>query len=164
MQTPRRIVIGEDEKGRSAVLFDAPATNTLIDRIAQLWVTRETPANCADKSDQSLGPIEMNPPKRGSIFRYIELPPETPDADLTKEKEVLAEVSSGSETHATMHKTRSVDYVVLLAGEAVLVVDDTEIPVKPFDVVVQLGASHAWANRGTEPLRLLAVMLDAEPA
>jgi hypothetical protein len=42
--------------------------------------------------------------------------------------------------------------------------DEGEVHLKPFDVVIQRGTNHAWVNRGTEPAILAAVLIDAEPA
>jgi hypothetical protein len=38
--------------------------------------------------------------------------------------------------------------------------DDDEIDLKPFDVVVQRGTNHAWVNRGNIPALLMAVLID----
>lgn len=46
-----------------------------------------------------------------------------------------------------MHKTRTIDYVVLLSGEVTLLLDKGEVDLKPFDVVVQRGTSHAGSPR-----------------
>ena len=45
-----------------------------------------------------------------------------------------------------MHKSETVDYGILLAGERMLVLDDGEHVMKPGDVVVQLGNWHGWTN------------------
>jgi uncharacterized cupin superfamily protein len=60
-----------------------------------------------------------------------------------------------------MHKTPSVDYIILLSGEITLVLDDGEVDLKPFDAVVQRGTNHAWVNRGSEPALLMAVLVSA---
>ena len=46
-----------------------------------------------------------------------------------------------------MHRTRTLDYVVVIEGELVLILDDSEVTLKPGDVVVQRGTDHAWENR-----------------
>ncbi len=46
-----------------------------------------------------------------------------------------------------MHRTRTLDYVVVIEGELVLILDDSEVILKPGDVVVQRGTDHAWENR-----------------
>jgi uncharacterized cupin superfamily protein len=46
-----------------------------------------------------------------------------------------------------MHRTRTLDYVVVIEGELVLILDDSEVVLTPGDVVVQRGTDHAWENR-----------------
>jgi mannose-6-phosphate isomerase-like protein (cupin superfamily) len=46
-----------------------------------------------------------------------------------------------------MHRTRTLDYVVVIEGELVLILDEREVVLKPGDVVVQRGTDHAWENR-----------------
>jgi uncharacterized cupin superfamily protein len=65
--------------------------------------------------------------------------------------------------HPGMHKTRTIDYIVLLSGEVTLMLDKGEVDLKPFDVVVQRGTNHAWVNRGKEVARAAFVLLDAKP-
>ena len=43
-----------------------------------------------------------------------------------------------------------------------LLLDDDEVMLKPFDVVVQRGTNHAWVNNGTEPALFIAVLIDSE--
>jgi mannose-6-phosphate isomerase-like protein (cupin superfamily) len=65
--------------------------------------------------------------------------------------------------HPGMHKTETVDYIVLLSGVVTLILDDSEVEMKPMDVVVQRGTNHSWANRGSEPAVLAGVLMDAVP-
>ena len=64
--------------------------------------------------------------------------------------------------HPAMHKTETVDYIILLKGDVTLILDEEEIDIKPFDVVVQRGTNHAWVNNGTEPALLIAVLVDSD--
>ena len=57
--------------------------------------------------------------------------------------------------HPTMHKTKTIDYIILLEGDVTLLLDEDEVRLKPFDVVVQRGTNHAWLNNGTDRLYLL---------
>ena len=61
-----------------------------------------------------------------------------------------------------MHKTETVYYIILLIGDVTLILDEEEIDIKPFDVVVQRGTNHAWVNNGTEPALLIAVLIDSD--
>ena len=67
--------------------------------------------------------------------------------------------------HPLMHATPTVDYIMLLSGDAALILDEGEpIALKPFDAVVQRGTNHAWVNTGREDAVFLAVMLGADVA
>jgi len=41
--------------------------------------------------------------------------------------------------------------------------DEDEVELKPFDVVIQRGTNHAWVNKGSKPALLAAILIDAEP-
>lgn len=59
-----------------------------------------------------------------------------------------------------MHRTQSLDYTCVLAGEIVLTLDGKEeVVVKPGEMIVQRGTMHAWENRGHEVCRMLFVMV-----
>ena len=57
-----------------------------------------------------------------------------------------------------MHKTRTVDYIILLSGNVTMLLDDDEVDLEPFDVVVQRGTNHAWVNHGEQE----ALLIDAK--
>jgi quercetin dioxygenase-like cupin family protein len=61
-----------------------------------------------------------------------------------------------------MHKTNTIDYIILLKGDVTLLLDEDEVNLKPHDVVVQRGTNHAWVNNGEEPALLIAVLIDSE--
>lgn len=61
-----------------------------------------------------------------------------------------------------MHQTKTIDYIILLEGDVTLLLDEDEVQLKPFNVVVQRGTNHAWINNGTEPALLIAVLIDSE--
>ena len=67
--------------------------------------------------------------------------------------------------HPLMHRTRSIDYAIVMSGEIDMLLDDTEVHLKAGDVLVQQGTNHAWVNRGREDCRIAFVLIDAdEPA
>lgn len=58
-----------------------------------------------------------------------------------------------------MHRTDTVDFVVVLEGEVVLELDHgQERLLRANDVVVQRGARHRWRNETDRPVRLSVVM------
>jgi quercetin dioxygenase-like cupin family protein len=144
--TPRRIVTGHDEQGRSVVLSDGP-TPTSRDlptgvRFHEIWATADTPVaiDPAERSEPTEGPLRVPPGDRGTIVHVIDMPP-------------------GST--APMHRTRTVDYGIVLDGEVYLELDDgTETRLAPGDMVVQRGTAHGWSNRSDGVARMLFVMVD----
>ena len=64
--------------------------------------------------------------------------------------------------HPAMHKTKTIDYIILLKGDVTLLLDEGEVRLEPFNVVVQRGTNHAWVNNGNEPALLIAVLIDSD--
>ena len=62
-----------------------------------------------------------------------------------------------------MHRTETIDYVIVLAGELEMRMDDSTVKLKAGDVLVQRGTNHAWINRGAEPARVAFILIDAKP-
>jgi mannose-6-phosphate isomerase-like protein (cupin superfamily) len=167
----RRIVTGHRPDGRSAVLVDAPAPNVKQRRAGNastlLWVTEESPADVSGAADRAAREIGVPPPRRGSVFRIAEFPPHT--GEVRDHAALLADFSIGDDVapgraprHPAIHRTRSLDYVIVLEGEIDLLLDEGEVRLRAGDVVVQRATNHAWINRGDEPCRLGMVFIDAE--
>ena len=67
-----------------------------------------------------------------------------------------------------MHRTDSIDFVVVISGEGDMSYPDEdgelkEIHLKVGDFLVQNGNFHAWHNRSDEPAISAAVMLATVP-
>jgi quercetin dioxygenase-like cupin family protein len=60
-----------------------------------------------------------------------------------------------------MHKTRSVDYGIMISGERVMELDDCTLTLKPGDVVIDVGAWHLW-DSSKEGCLMAFDMFDAE--
>ncbi len=59
-----------------------------------------------------------------------------------------------------MHLSHTLDYVIVLKGELTLVLDEDEVLLRPFDVIIQRATNHAWVNYGVEPALCAAVLID----
>ena len=59
-----------------------------------------------------------------------------------------------------MHRTESIDYGIVLEGQIVLLLDDSEVVLEQGDMVVQRGTIHAWTNRTDRITRMLFVLTD----
>jgi mannose-6-phosphate isomerase-like protein (cupin superfamily) len=167
----RRVVTGHRPDGRSTVLFDGPAPNVAQREAGNastlLWVTDEGPADVSRPEDRAARTIGVPPPPGGTIFRLAEFPPGSGGPALDHEA-VLRDFGIGPDVapghpprHPHIHRTRTIDYVVVLEGEIHLMLDDAEVRLEAGDVVVQQGTHHAWFNRGTVPCRLAMVFVDA---
>lgn len=177
----RRIVTGHDAEGRSVILSDALATNLVFnpaspDRgLINFWRTNQSPPSNAGVDDPMAGvPVGLLPPRNGTIFRFFQIAPEKNEAGRTKEEReagmaaafaAMGAASARVDTsrHPSMHKTETVDYIILLSGEVTLLLDEGEVAMKPFDVVIQRGTNHGWVNHGDAPALLVAVLIDAIP-
>jgi mannose-6-phosphate isomerase-like protein (cupin superfamily) len=175
----RRVVTGHDATGKAVVAIDGPAQNVKLRKAAGglisilLWVTDEAPADLGGAADQADREIGVAPPQRGSIFRIVDFPPAanpgTIDNAAMLREMGLGENSSRSAAqgnakprHPFMHRTRSIDYAVVLSGEIDMLLDDSEVHLKAGDVLVQRGTNHAWVNRGKESCRIAFVLIDAD--
>ena len=167
---PRRVVTGHDKAGKAVVLFDGPAPNVRLRKASGLastllWVTDESPADVsggADKSDREIG---VAPPPSGSIFRIVDFPPaaETGAVDnAAMIGEMGIERILGVPRHAMMHRTRSIDYAVVISGEIDMLLDEGEVHLKAGDTIVQQATNHAWVNRGRETCCIAFVLIDAQ--
>lgn len=169
----RRIVTGHDAQGKAVALFDglvmphqkSPGGNA----ISMLWVTGESPPDIDVTADRAQVKIGVPPPTNGSIFRIVDFPPVSGAGPVDHHKMLIGmgidPATQGYRRHANTHRTRSIDYAVVLDGEIDMLMDDTEVHMKAGDVLVQQGTNHAWVNNGTKPCRIAFILIDAqEPA
>jgi mannose-6-phosphate isomerase-like protein (cupin superfamily) len=168
----RRVVTGHEADGKAVVLFDgAPVRVRQVPESGTkswlLWVNDSTPADVGGSQDRGDRTIGIPPPPGGSIFRIVEFHP----IDHTKlPADYMAHAVGADHTpakgwpprHPAMHRTRSVDYAVVMSGEIDMLLDDSEIHLKAGDVIVQQCTNHAWVNRGSEPCRIAFVLIDAK--
>ena len=166
----RRVVTGHDASGKAVVLFDGAAPNVRLRKATGLtstllWVTDESPADLSGDADEAGREIGVAPPPRGSIFRVVDFPPAAAFGVVDNAamlREMGMRPGEGGARHATMHRTRSIDYAVVISGEITMLLDDSEIQLKAGDALVQRGTSHAWVNRGSGSCRIAFVLIDAE--
>ena len=145
----RRVITGHDSSGVAKVITDGPATNRKYPRpgaVATLiWVTDDMPADMPmGESFEDMGAriLGTAPPANGTRFAVHDIPPG----------------SSGA-----MHRTETIDYVIVILGEIDMEMDGSTVKLRAGDVMVQRGTNHAWVNRGTEVARIAFVLVDAKP-
>lgn len=170
----RRVVTGEDASGVSSVLIDGKAARTLaVDEagLAEIW-TATLGRHFLDGDDLlAVEDVRLEPADRALKVRWFTVPPEDENATL-EEREARAAfgfAAAGATRarvdttrHPMMHKTPTLDVIVMIRGTVDLLLDDGEArSLKPGDVVIQRAANHAWINRGKETAILVAVLVNA---
>jgi mannose-6-phosphate isomerase-like protein (cupin superfamily) len=149
---PRRVVTGHDRDGKSVVLSDGPPPQHHPMHGAEVGADFFEIWNCI-RPVPLLEAVEPEPNERaftimpvaGQLLRIIEIYPPSQGGKRT-----------------VMHRTSTLDYVVVISGEVVLVLDDSEVTLRPGDVVVQRGTDHAWENRSSHAARMAFFHIDAQ--
>ncbi len=169
----RRVITGEDEAGKSVVIVEGPPAGAFGDPnlggLFEIW--HETVAGAFDKHDTA-DRGEAKPtlaPAAGRVkVRWFAIAPAPegvpPEAIKQVARQRFAEFGAEHELtdqdrHPAMHKTETLDIVCLISGEASLILDNEERRLKPGNIVIQRGTSHAWTAHGG-PALLLAVLID----
>jgi mannose-6-phosphate isomerase-like protein (cupin superfamily) len=170
----RRVLTGHDERGRSTFIADGPAPNvkemSAMPGLAltDLWETTAAPASNAGESDAADRPVRLEPPKNGTILRIVEFPPDSAWRNRTDGKVGFKSIGAGhaqdkASADPMMHKTGTVDYIIVLKGEIHAVMETGEKLLRAGDILVQRGTNHSWSVRGNEPCIVAAVLVSAKP-
>jgi quercetin dioxygenase-like cupin family protein len=171
----RRVVVGDTSPGKSELISDGASPDNRFDParpgfcLTRLWVANRHPAPLVRETLHL--PHSFAPPKSGSIFRALTLPPDASWQGRVGEREIRAWFSSvgGAEAstyapdapHPYMQKTRTLDFCLVVEGTATLVLDSGETAVNQGEVAVVRGSNHAWANRTDAPAIVAVCMHDA---
>lgn len=148
----RRVVTGHDANGKSIVLSDGqppqnhPMTGADVGAdFVEIWHEGAAVPNLTAQpaAEPNQRPFTIMPPA-GHLIRLIELYPAA---------------AGGKRT--VMHRTRTVDYAMVIEGQVVLHLTDSEVVLGVGDVVVQRGTDHAWENRGEATARMVFFHIDA---
>ena len=169
----RRVVTTHDASGKAVVLFDGDAPNVKVRQVGGfvstlLWVLDALPAGYSGNQDFADVTIGTAPPPGGAVFRIVDFPPLEGELDAEAHRRMTQEMGLAHQHHGGtpprhpfMHRTSSVDFGIVLAGEIDMLLDDSEVRVKAGDVVVQQGTNHAWVNRGKETCRIAFILIGA---
>ena len=166
----RRVVTGHDQRGRSIILMDGDAPNSKVIAAAgglqrtELWETRQSPASNSGHRDDAEDTRTLEPAPGGSIFRIVEYPP---DSLRLKNLDPAAHFGDAADRtgthHPGMHKTRTIDYAIVMSGEIYAVMEEGEVLLRTGDTLVQRGTNHAWSNRTDQTCVIAFIMISAEP-
>jgi len=170
----RRVLTGHDAEGKSTIIADGQAPNVKEMAsmpglaLTDLWETTGAPADNGGHSDAAARPVRLEPPKHGTLFRIVEFPPDSQWRNRADARAAFDSIGAGhapdrSSADPMMHKTNTIDYIVVLKGEIHAVLDKGETLLKPGDVFIQRGTNHSWSVRGNEPCVIAVVLVNAKP-
>ena len=141
----RRVVTGHNLQRQAIVTIDETvpgASRRPGQEGCVVWAADRIPVDNLDPTDGSRKVAGTTMPN-GAVFRIVRYAPGMA---------------------GRMHRTRSMDYAVLLTGSIVLELDSgAEVALQAGDVLVQRGTAHNWINRGIEPCTIAFVLIDALP-
>ncbi|KAF4307013.1 cupin-type [Botryosphaeria dothidea] len=141
----RRIITGHDASARVIITHDdlvagSDASYGVI--IQPLWSTAELPPDVSSPADKGLADVGLH--NNGTVLRVVGFPPKT---------------------KGEMHRTWTLDYLVVLEGEVTLTLEEggTAAVARGGDVMVQQATLHGWENDGDEWARLFCVLVKSQP-
>ena len=142
----RRVVTGHDAQGRARVVIDGIVSNVFSPRpgaaYSVIWSSEGFPINNDTNEDPSAETIGTTIAD-GTVFRVVSFAPGVAPRN---------------------HRTDSIDYAVVLAGEIDMELDSETVHLRAGDVLVQRGTLHNWVNRGSEPCVIAFTLIAAKPA
>ncbi len=170
----RRIVTDNDTGGRSRLLIDGgPAKLLAVDEagLAEIWTAALGATLLAGDDRLASQDVKLEPEKRSVKVRWFTVPVENDEISL-EEREAQAAFAFAAcgapnaridtARHPMMHKTETLDIIVLVKGAVDLLLDDGDAKsMKPGDVAIQRATNHAWVNRGSETALLVAILINA---
>jgi mannose-6-phosphate isomerase-like protein (cupin superfamily) len=186
VEAVRRVVTGHDVKGKAVVVSDTEveATSPDFGQKWSIWAADSAPSfPSAGTPPAFAGPLL---PKPGDLHVMVfTLPPRfNPDELLNPNLAELAEAikrhaESKDDTHPVvydpnppgtygsipgargMHATASMDCLMQISGESVLVLEDREVRLRAGDWLIVNGVMHRWRNDLDHPARMVGIVYGA---
>jgi len=178
----RRVVIGENEAGKSVVLSDDRAPRCvdfkleggkIYNYISEIWATDDIPTLPVKGGDPTVTMNSFVPPPGGTRCRVLWAPTGKMVEEIQKVAVELGNGGFAQEFHRQapgfedtldaetgMHITNTIDYGYFISGQVDLILDDgAEVHFKAGDSYVLQGTVHAWHNRYDEPCVWVVFMI-----
>ena len=131
----RRVVTINDDQGKAVVSADSvvesqPGRAGSSVHVCNIWMGDGAPPTL-DGPDALDSPIPMLPVPGAATFRMMEIGP-------------------GTLPH--MHRTETLDYIIVYEGELDMFLDDgAKVHMREGDIMIQRGTMHGWPIRATSP-------------
>ncbi|OOP60492.1 hypothetical protein BMF89_16625 [Arthrobacter sp. SRS-W-1-2016] len=169
----RRVVVGYDDDGKSAVLQDGLSTTRLVgpgNTKCDIWRLGTVPVPSLSELDDGLdGRVITAPPTDGLVVRVVTFPADSEwdrsqgysDANGSLEGSVSVADAGGI---PGMHSTNTLDILVVISGELHVVLETGETLLRQGDTLVMTsGAKHAWSNKTDSTATVVTVAVSAAP-
>jgi len=169
----RRVVTGHDAQGRAVFVRDesVPAVEVSLMpgmEFHQIWGADSAPTFPDDGSRPDA--VAYFPPLGGFRFGFFTIPPDGrggPPADIDVrlafqelEQKLPGLAAHAERDHPGMHTTATIDYGIVLSGQATLELDDgAKVTLSAGDTYVQNGTRHRWSNPGDVPAVLALTLI-----
>jgi len=172
---PIRVIVTENTAdGRSYIGSDSLASGTLVQpnrptALTDIWHIDRVPADPSSTGSAPEGrPFTLSPLEEGIVFRIVQFDPFSAEETAKLDSREIFESMNAASEHVGdnslspfMHKTKTVDFGLILQGSLTMFTDDGSIDVHAGDVIIQKATNHAWENHGTEPALVAFILIDA---
>lgn len=139
----RRIVTSHNDKAQAIVHLDNQLHGEIQphgNAVTLLWSSDSSPAEVTAKDDKAK--VETGIVNSGSVLRIVDFPPHTV---------------------GSIHRSISLDYVLVLKGKIALTLDGgSKTTVNEGELVVQQATMHGWDNESDEWARILCCLIPAQ--
>ena len=134
----RRIVTGHNSSGKSIISIDGPPARSIgedVGGLFEIWNTDGNLIDTTDLVDRADIDIILSPLESGSKFRYFQINPTPEGVPMDIMQEIAADAFKrigaahhriDTSKHPAMHKTNTIDYIILLKGDVTLILDEEE--------------------------------------
>jgi quercetin dioxygenase-like cupin family protein len=174
MDSTRRVVTWA-VNGKSVIVSDGPTPNAHSYRglpgfsSSIIWSTPPAPSTRFPEAEPAPPQVQVVPAAGETRLMIFSFPPvsvfSSPDFDpVLTHREQAEHIPGLADTFErddpAMHRTKSIDYAVVLEGDIWLELDDgVTTHLRAGDVVIQGAARHAWRNKAAMPAKLLFVLI-----
>lgn len=172
----RRVVTGHDADGKSTILSDGTCAVSVAIwhddfTVTDAWRVRNLPTDNGTFIEPCTA-MELEASATGNVCRIVQFPPDSAyleGVDVARGFGELGTTGSAAEAgydgapHPLMHRTNTVDYIIVISGEVYAVMERGEVLLRQGDVLIQRGTNHAWSNRSDKPCIIAAILNGAEP-
>ena len=161
----RLIVTGHDGEGKSIFSYAGAPPREASPGSYDLWSTKGPISMPDPTAADAPAQVGYFPAEGETVFKVVRVPGKSstsPMADFSGQ--IPADIARHFDPDDPgMHTTDTIDYVLILSGEAELELDDgAKERVGAGDCVVQRGTRHAWRVTSDEPLVLVTTLIGAD--